>query len=338
MNIIFRCDASKDIGIGHLMRCLSLSEEFIKRGHICYFASKIYDETVDNLISEKKLNLIKINPNINQKQEIDLLLNFSRKKKIDWVITDNYDISSDYIKTLKEYGLNVLSIDDNSHISYFSDIVVNQNIGSENLSYSGDRNTKYLLGTKYVILRDELLNKPKKIRNKVEKILIMFGGTDNNNLTLKILKIIKETIYNQEIIIVIGPLNPFLTEIKSYIEEEKISAKIIYSPKELADIYLDTDVAISAGGTSVYELALFGIPNIIITIANNQVRIAEELDSKNISIYTGKIEEFNEELFKEKFKELLTNDDLRKKISKNAKKLVDGKGKNRIVDLMERYN
>jgi len=335
LNIAFRVDASADIGIGHLMRCLALSEELSKRGHSCFFVSKTDN---DELISkiEKNNEFFQIDSTADLEEDAGSLIKFSNEKNIDWIITDHYGIDTDYIKNIKGNDIKVLSVDDTSQIHYFSDVVLNQNIGSEKLKYSSEKDTKFLLGPKYAILRDQLLViDNKKGSNEVKKILIMIGGTDKDNLILKIMKFLK-SFNNLEFLIVIGPLNPHFDEIKKYIKENGLNARVIKSPDNMTDLYLESDIAISAGGSSCYEFAYFGIPNIIVVIADNQLNIANELDKQNISIYVGKKEELNSENLKNKFKELIDNSSLRKKLSENGKKLVDGKGKQRIVDFMEK--
>jgi spore coat polysaccharide biosynthesis predicted glycosyltransferase SpsG len=141
-----------------------------------------------------------------------------------------------------------------------------------------------------------------------------------------------------KLLVLIGPLNLYENNIKDYIKEKSLNIELIKSPEDVSKIYLDSDIAISAGGSSCYEIAYFGIPNIIITIADNQLNIAKELDDKKISIYLGIKHKIKKEQLDNKVKELLNNHSLRKTLSKNGKKLVDGKGKERIVDFMERFN
>ena len=107
---------------------------------------------------------------------------------------------------------------------------------------------------------------------------------------------------------------------------------VIYTP------YLNSDVAISAGGTSSYELAYFGIPNIIITVAGNQENIANEMNEKQVSISIGSKKEFNKEILLDKVKELIINYSLRRNMSENGKRMIDGNGKIRVVDFMERLS
>jgi UDP-2,4-diacetamido-2,4,6-trideoxy-beta-L-altropyranose hydrolase len=339
LNIAFRVDASSSIGIGHLMRCLALSEELTKRGNNCFFVTKTESNELINRIMKNKVYFQKINPNATLKEDEDIVIKFSNENHIDWIITDHYGLNSEYIKEIKKHNFNVLSIDDTAKIHYYSDIVLNQNIGSDELKFSKENYTNLLLGTKYVMIRNQLLKREDKIERKnVKKILIMLGGTDEDNLMLSIIKMLEGINNKIEFFVIIGPLNPNEDLIKEYIDKLNLKFKLIKSPKDMSKIYLESDIAISAGGSSCYELAYFGIPNIIISIADNQLEISKELDNQKIGIYLGTKNEITKEKLENKLKELINNGSLRQTLSKNGKKLVDGKGKVRIVEFMERYN
>lgn len=336
MNVVFRFDASYEIGIGHLMRCLALSEELIKRGDRCYFLSKIDDE---RLIKKYNVDYQKINTNTSLKKDLEMLIKFSNNNDVDWIITDHYKIDSKYVKEIKQNGFNVLSVDDTAQIHYYSDIVVNQNIGAKKLDFSSERYTRFLLGPKYIIMRDDLLQREKKSENdKVKKILVTFGGSDSGNFTLKILKMLDSINENVEFLVVLGPLNSFYEDIKRYARKTDNEIKLIKSTEDMTKIYIESDIAISAGGITCYELAYFGIPNIIIPIADNQINSTKGLDETKVSIYLGERNMINAECLRKKIKELIKNDSLRQKMRRNGKKLIDGEGKKRIVDFMRRYN
>jgi UDP-2,4-diacetamido-2,4,6-trideoxy-beta-L-altropyranose hydrolase len=317
------------------MRCLALSEELIRRKNTCFFLSKVNDNELINRIEKNNIYHKKIDPNTTLQADLEGLIKFSNENDVDWVITDHYGINSQYIKEIKKNNLKVLSIDDTAQIHYYSDIIVNQNIGAEKLDIKGEDYTNFLLGPKYVILRDELLRrKEKKIKRNVENLMITLGGTDQHNYTLKILKQLSNIKIKK--IVVIGVLNPHYKKIKDYIKN-KIDFKIIVSPEYMLDLYLKADIAISAGGTTCYELAYFGIPNIIITITENQNNIARSLHEKEVSIYFGDKKSVKLELLKNTLLNLMKNDLMRMKMINNGKKLVDGKGKKRIVEFMEKY-
>lgn len=333
MDIAFRVDASKKTGIGHLMRCIALSEELNKRGNKCYFISYIEGEDLKEKVKKTSNFLHEIKKPNDLEEDLKYLIKFCKKQDISWVITDSYDINSNYLKKIKKNGFKLLSIDDTAQNYYYSDIVVNQNIGAEKLNIEREKHTKLLLGPRYVMLRDEILNNrtEKKFRTDVKNLLITLGGVDDNNYTLKILKQIKDLIIKK--IIVIGALNPHYKKIEEY-AKNKTDIKLITSPKNMVEIYQKTDIAISAGGTTCYELAYFGIPNVIITVADNQLNIAKELDKKNVSIYLGKKEEFFPKELKDNLLTLINNSSLREQMIKNGMELVDGNGKKRIIEAM----
>jgi len=338
LNIAFRVDATDTIGIGHFMRCLALSEELNKRGYSCFFVTKI---NIDFLISKiKKENIFfQLNPNLNLKEDVKELINYSNKKNIDWIITDHYGLNKEYIAYLKKNNFKVLSIDDISKIHYFSDIVLNQNIESEKLNYSSEKYTQFLLGPKYAILRDRLLiRNDKKFNLKVKNILIILGGTDKNNLTLKLIELLFPISKQIKITVIIGPLHRNYNEIIKYVNDKNINIDIKKSPENIEEVYLNSDIALSAGGITCYELAYFGIPNIIITIAENQIKSAKGLDNKSVSLYLGSESIVDMNYVKKKIDELINNDKLRKTMSNNGKKLVDGRGKIRIINVMESYS
>jgi UDP-2,4-diacetamido-2,4,6-trideoxy-beta-L-altropyranose hydrolase len=335
MNFAFRIDASKVTGIGHLMRCLALTEELKRRRRKCHFLIRTDEENIIHKIENYQAEYHKIVSNrINEVNEVIKIL---KDNNINWIFTDSYDIDSDYIRKLKIENFKVLSIDDNALIHYFSDVVVNQNIGAEKLDFSSEKYTKFLLGTKYVMMRDELLKREeKKYRDTVEKLLITFGGADKDNFTLEILKSLESINENIEVIVILGPFNQFYDRIYNFIKDANYKAQLNKSPENMTDIYLQSDIAISAGGTSCYELAYFGIPNIIITIAKNQLRIAKELDNQELSIYLGHKGSVSNLKIKENVNELIKNHNKRKTMSENGMKIVDGKGKHRVIDFVER--
>jgi len=334
-NIIFRCDASPHIGLGHLMRCLSLAEELTRRNNQCYFLSKTTEKTLIQKILKTKSTYLHLALDLNICNDAKKIIELSAEKKINWTVIDHYDIDSDYLKSLKTKKLQILSIDDTAEIYYPSDIVVNQNIGAKKLNFSADKNTRLLLGPKYVLMRDEILKREKKINNnKVKKILITLGGTDKDNFILTILKTLSHIDENIEYLVLLGHFNPFYACLKKYSKKTKQKIHLIKKPENIADVYLESDIAISAGGSTCYELAYYGIPNIIITIADNQLNIAKELDKKNVSIYIGRKEDFSSKKLSENILKLINDNSLRRKMRTNGMNLVDGKGKKRIVEFM----
>jgi UDP-2,4-diacetamido-2,4,6-trideoxy-beta-L-altropyranose hydrolase len=338
VNVAFRVDASPKIGMGHLMRCLALSEELTRRGNSCFFISKTEDKNLVGMIKKFHVTYQHIKTTASLNEDLAALLNFSKDHDIDWVITDHYGIDAAYVKQIRQQEFNVLSIDDTAQLHYHSDIVVNQNIDAELLKFSVESYTELLLGPKYVMLRDELLKRDKKeIHPCIKKILITMGSTDSNNLILKILNSLVSISHDVEYLVILGPFTRFSSDLNTYIKKTDATISVIQSPKNMAEVYREVDLAVSAGGSSCYELAYYGITPIIITIAENQVHLSRELDAQHIGIYLGHKNNVSLEKLKEKVKELLEHHSLWQRMNQNGKNLVDGNGKKRIVNCMEKF-
>ncbi|UCB58130.1 MAG: UDP-2,4-diacetamido-2,4,6-trideoxy-beta-L-altropyranose hydrolase [Thermoplasmatales archaeon] len=337
--IAFRFDAASNIGIGHLMRCLALAEELIKRGNKCVFLTKTIEEKLIKKIQKAGCIYEKLPKELDILNDVKNLISYCIKNEIRWVVIDHYGIETYYLENLKKQNLNVLSVDDTANTFYPSDIVINQNIGAEKLNFLTSDKTKLLLGTNYVLMRNELLKRHlKKPKKEVKNILITLGGTDPDNFILKVLKNLEDIDQKIKRTVILGPFNKNNDKIEKYKKNTNQNIEIIRSPEDITDAYLNSDIAISAGGTSSYELAYFGIPNIIITVADNQENIAYEMNKEQVSISIGRKPEFKPEILKNNIKTLIDNHSLRSKMSEKGKKLIDGKGKIRVVDFMERLS
>jgi spore coat polysaccharide biosynthesis predicted glycosyltransferase SpsG len=160
------------------------------------------------------------------------------------------------------------------------------------LSYYGD--TEFLLGTDYLLLREEFRNLPEmEVRDKVHNILVTVGGYDMRNLTPKIIKALSELDLdeindqyldkkNLHIDVVIGPSFDNIKEIVKAVQKSKLDISLNFNVKKMSKLMIKSDIAISSGGSTLYELAVTKTPALVLLQAENQVRVAEKLDGQSI--------------------------------------------------------
>lgn len=329
MNIAIRADGGSKIGMGHVMRTLVLAKELAKTNEVFYICREnklqpdIYKIGVDK-INKEGFNVIIINGN-NTLEELS-------KIQADILITDSYDVDENYFKETKKIYKQTVYIDD-MNLHYFDvDILINQNINAKDLRYKVNENTKLLLGTKYTMIREEFRNASKKlIKNNVEDILITVGGADPNNVTGKILSYIDKLNYNFHV--VVGPSFYNISELKEY--EEKNKNIKLYFNANIFELMQKCDVAISACGSTLYELSICGIPTLGIVIADNQINIANKFHNLGIINNLEWYEKIYRDTFLFQFDELINNKDMRMRMSKLGKSLIDGYGVKRIKNVIE---
>lgn len=326
MDICIRADGGSAIGMGHVVRMLVLAKELIKNDkNNVFFACR-----VDNPISDKYspgINMIKRNNfsvvMIDEKKLNEEII----KIKADCIITDSYDADERYFNILKEsFNISGCLDDENIYSRYNVDFLINQNLYAKDLKYKVNKYTKMLLGSKFIILRDEFRNNTgiKKIREEISDVMITVGGSDCNNVTEVLIKQLEKEKYNLHV--VIGSGFEEIETLKAY--ENKNSKVKLYFDANMKELMDKVDVCIAACGTTIYELATCGTPIIGIVIVDNQELLAKFMNENKIS----KIADI-ENVCKE-----LKSFDYNERVVANSrlKKLVDGNGVYRIVSEIQK--
>ncbi len=325
MKVFILSEGGKDIGFGHITRCLSLYQAFEERG--------ILPEFIINGNNDIKYLLQDVNYQIfNWLDERNKL--FELIEGADIAIIDSYLADSSFYIQISNLVKIPVYIDDNKRLDYPDGVVLNGNIHAETLNYPKKNGTTYLLGTKYTPLRKEFWEVPeKKIKEKIESIMVAFGGDDAKNMTPKIINLLNKEYPDLRKNIIIGKAFRNIEEIKK--EIDKNTNLIYYSDAgKIKEIMLESDITISAGGQTLYELARVGVPTIGICVADNQLESIKEWGKIGFLEYAGL---YNKNNITTKINRLLKNIEnieIRKLKSKVGKKFVDGKGGLNIIEIL----
>lgn len=361
-NLIIRADANTRIGTGHVMRCLALAQAWQDRGGDVTFISYCDSKALRQRILNEGFEFLPIEKSHPDPSDLKGVLSYltairnPQSSIFNWVVLDGYHFTPDYQKAIRENGYGLLVIDDMAHLNhYHADILLNQNIHASSLSYSCDRDTVKILGCEYVLLRREFLkymNWKRQIPEKAKKILVTLGGGDPDNVTLKVIKALK--LLNDpdlEVKVVVGPNNPHIDTLKNAIHnappaplnrgplwgvQPGCSMRISQNAENMPKLMAWADVAVSAGGSTCWEMAYMGLPALVITVANNQIGIAKGLSEANIVIELGWYENISIEQLMKAMEEIVQNKDKRFYFSKNGQRLVDGDGCRKIMKVISK--
>ncbi|MEW5766979.1 MAG: UDP-2,4-diacetamido-2,4,6-trideoxy-beta-L-altropyranose hydrolase [bacterium] len=334
--IIFRVDGGPHIGWGHIRRCLSLAEGLREKAIQSIFITRDIDQEIGKRITSNGHLIERLPAKIDLKEDLNLTIKLIRKHKPDLVITDSYEINQHYLEELKRLGVTLMSIDDLAKLHFCSDIVLNQNIEAKLSDYSTERYTKLLLGAKYALLKKELRGKHglEEIKEIAKNILITLGGSDLNNQTLKAVKALKRIKNDIEITVIIGPGYQYEEILRKEMAADN-RFLLLRDPQDIFNLMERADLSISAGGSTCYELAYLGVPNIILVLADNQKKLADGLDNYGNSVSLGWFEDVTEESIKEAVEDLIDNKARREEMSRKGRELVDGRGVERVANEME---
>ncbi len=329
--IAIRVDSNDIIATGHLMRCLSIADQMENKP---LFISS--EESSRQFIMERGYECICLQNKYDEKElELQELLKIIRIKGIHTLLIDSYEVTEHYLHVL--HGeVQLAYIDDLIQFYYDVDMIINYTYKTEIVSYEkwNYSNVEFLLGSKFVPLRRQFLQKPIKI-DTVEQLLLTTGGTDKYHVILELIEALSNK--NYILHIVLGKFYGDYDDLNQY--TKKNSNIIVYRDvKEIANIMKKCDMAISAGGTTLAELATLGIPTICFAIADNQLVGTKMYANDGLMMYTGDIR-----TEKAKVKEniirnieyLAENKNVRKDMSNRMVEMFDGRGARRIAERLE---
>lgn len=351
-NIIIRADGNTRIGAGHLMRCLTIAEalpdksragfvcadrdsaEMVRaRGFHAYVLGTDYKDMEAELPLWRKL--FAEEDAWNSGERMSEGPEPEAKKRI--FLVDSYYVTNAYLKGLGRYGRVVL-LDDMGKQAWKVSSLINYNVFATREMYqafAGMYPTKYFLGGEYIPLRKEFCGRDYCVKAQVEDVLITTGGGDVDNIAGKILERIWEPDCRYHV--VTGRFNPHYDEL---CEQAKLHGNIhiYHDVKDMAILMEQCDLAVTAGGTTVYELSAIGVPYVCFSYAENQEQLAEYVGRHGVAGFGGayhKNPEGTLEKIARQIEEWKENPELRKSCSDGARRLVDGKGAGRIATLLQ---
>lgn len=252
---------------------------------------------------------------------------------IDIAIVDSYLANNAVYEEIAAKVRVLACIDDNNRLHYPANFVINGSVGAELFDYKYRKNTKYLLGTKYVPLRKEFRDVPiKKINRNISRIMVTFGGDDSKGMTIKVMRLLDQLYPGIIKDVIIGPAFKNINALKKF----KNKFRLIFYPgaSEMKKIMLSADVAISSGGQTLYELARIGLPTIAIAVAENQLNNVYGWRRRGFIKYAGY---WNNKIIFTNLKNCLESLLLKRtrlKMSLAGRSLVDGLGAERIVSIL----
>lgn len=248
--IYFRADAGYGIGYGHFIRTLALADMLKNEFECTFFTSSPTPYQIGEL--EKVCNYISLNENTKFKD----FLTYLNGNEI--VVLDNYFYTTEYQKDIKNKGCKLVCIDDLHDKHYVADLIINQGIGYTPEDYSCEIYTKFALGLQYSLLRKPFFeacykNKRVSLSNGL-KVVVAFGGSDFYNLTANVInKIVSKKSINEIIAIIGDSYNS-----SNLISHFKVKYKKNLSASEIADLFLNVDVAILPASTMMNEALACG--------------------------------------------------------------------------------
>lgn len=353
---LVRADGNAKIGAGHLMRCLTIIEELAKlngkKDNILFVCA---DEESAALARKRGFQAKSLGTDYrNMEAELPVWRDFFRgsewntemivseqeiasfRKDKHVILVDSYYVTERYLQELRRYG-RVILLDDMQQKAYPADVVVNYNVFADEEIYRDlyqGCETMLCIGGKYVPVRPQFLQVDYHVSDTVSDILITTGGGDVDNIAGAVLQAIYSDKCNYHLIS--GRFNPHRDELEQ-LASECTNIHIYHDVEDMAGLMAKCDLAITAGGTTIYELAAVGVPFICFSYAENQEALTAYIGKHGVAYFAGAYHKEPQsvlEFMPVMVSELCVDKAKRSMCNEKEKELIDGKGAERMAQVM----
>lgn len=305
MKVVFRVDASIEMGIGHAMRCLTLADALKKEGARCYFVCRKHPGNIIEKIASRGHQVSTL-PLCQDRQgttqvggqlthahwlggdwltDAQQTVECVAESHCDWLVVDHYALDERWEKKLRLVCNEIMVIDDLADRKHDCDLLLDQTFGRLKQDYEPlAPHSTILVGAKYALLRPEFAvlrndSLARRKEPKLEHLLISLGGIDKDNITGKVLKALKESALpaNCRISVVMGKNAPWIEDVKSIVLTLPWATEVMVNVENMAQLMADTDLVIGAAGSTSWERCCLGVPTLMLVLAENQQNIARVL-------------------------------------------------------------
>ncbi len=336
MKVVFRADASVELGAGHVMRCLALADSLKARGVATHFISREQPGHLCELIEAKGHALTRL-PAQAADSRLDAEHSAAAFAMADWLVVDHYGLDATWERALRARARRLLVIDDLADRPHDCDLLLDQNLQPEaHARYAAllPAGCATLFGPRHALLRPQFAanRATPRERRAVRRLLVFFGGADAGGETLKALAALARLEGTPPAVdVVIGQANPHRAAIERACQALP-AARLHCQVEDMAALMAAADLAIGAGGTAAWERCCLGLPCLTLAIAENQYAPAAALAEAGGQLYLGASAQVPEAALAQALAVTLALPELRAHLSRRGMELVDGRGVERVAN------
>lgn len=329
--LALRADGDGDIGTGHVMRCLALADAWQRAGgRVCLISA-----TLPRPIRQRYEEL---------GVRVDALGDRAAPERAaagaDMVVLDGQHFPDSDLDEFAATGVPLMVIDDHGwRPRYPCSLILNQNAYASVALYEGKTSAGLCLGPRWCLLRREFADPPPRVAAaRVERIAILMGGADPAGRSGMVLdsaaRAVRHLGDDVEIVLVVGAANPAAQSLDDRAAGLPGRVTVLHDVRNMAPIMASADLAISAAGSTIWELAALGTPMILGAQNRGELGTANVLAEQGAAIDLGPLDGLEPDRLTRTIVEIAANAEMRQRMSAAGQRLVDGAGAVRVVARM----
>jgi spore coat polysaccharide biosynthesis predicted glycosyltransferase SpsG/CMP-N-acetylneuraminic acid synthetase len=326
--VLFRVDGGAELGMGHVYRSLAIAEALrAARADVAFLMKADHPQ---GLVTVSKAGYP---VRVVADEQLETCLGHIRDFTPEILVNDLKELDGRYLRALSHLGTATVNLVDAPE-----DLEATGHYGQFIISFiQQERETAegFYEGPAYAILREQFRDREKEVRPVSSMVLLSFGGSDPQGLTLKAARALMGLDPGVSLVAVAGPAFGRVSELKALQARLPRKLDVIEEPGgHIAELMLEADVMVGSGGMSVYEIAALGTPGVILGQNAREDRRMREFARHGTIEYLGLGTEVGDEALAEAVTALLKDAPRRREMSGRGRRLVDGLGAQRAAELV----
>ena len=336
VHAVFRADASPVIGVGHVLRSLTIADVARAAGARTGFVSAPLPLAIDALLRRRGHEVSTVLATPGSEGDAQETLRLLAPSSL--LVVDGYAFGTDYQSAVTGKGMTTCFVDDLADVELATDVVLNHNLYADALPLRSRPGTELLLGPRYALVASSFRQAREHTQQRgvgdVSSILVTMGGADPGGATLRVLTAMSRVraISEARVVVVVGGANAHLDAIRERAQASLPRAVVVVDCPTMADEMERADLAITAGGTTCMELACVGVPSIVVAVAENQRGTAAALDAGGLMKSAGWYADLGGSGLAGLIEELVASQPTRREMVRKQRATVDGSGAGRVYD------
>jgi spore coat polysaccharide biosynthesis predicted glycosyltransferase SpsG len=336
--ILFRVDAAPRVGWEHLSRCLTLAAAIQRRRRPAFFLSQLEPGSLGLNVKRAGNDWLEADAPAGSAEDLDEVIQEVRRIRPVAVVVDSPEVKEDYLNVLRGMGVLVVSLDSQAQISFPSQLVVNPLLAPLREAYEFARGTQLLLGSRYALVRPEIRRqRPTRAQEPAQpfRAVVALGDDDPHNQSGELAKSLLNCPRVGRVDVLVRPYHRDLPALQALAETCPERLAIVHEPGETPFRIARCHFAVTAGNAWSLELACVGVPQIVIVQAEAHWPTAQRLEEEGAATCLGWQANVSAQTIRQAVGDLLDDPQERQAMARCGRKLIDGRGPDRLVTALE---
>jgi len=342
MKVAIRADASTRMGSGHIRRCLALAQALRRHGATVTFVSRAWPGHQLHSLRREGFGVEELPPPANPvlEQAADAFATIDRLKYThpDWLVVDHYELDATWETALRLHVKRLMVIDDLANRPHDCDILLDQTLTDTpgEVRYRGllPAQCATLFGPRFALLSEEYARYRRTARpqlDNIQRVLVSMGGSDLDDATgLAVRAMSERDLAGLELDVVVGANYPHRERLLGLASTR--GRTTVRGPlPSLTEAMAGAHLAVGAGGSTSWERLCFGLPAVLVSIADNQAPSCRGLHAAGLAFYAGDAAALTPGTLAAVIRDAVSRLERLRRMSRDAWSTVDGLGAPRVA-------